>query len=118
MRAVAAVIREDLRDPRLGAMISNTRAEVSKDLKYSTLHVSIFGKEEEKKKAMDALASAAGFTRGKLAEKMRIRVLPEVRFKRDDSIEHGARISQLLKDAASEYGPENKEEVKEEEKKK
>jgi ribosome-binding factor A len=114
MKTVASIIREDLRDPRLGPMISITRAEVSKDLKYATIHVSIFGKEAEKKNAMAALTHAAGFVRSALAEKMRIRVLPEIRFKQDDSIEHSAKIAILLKKAAAERGPDKKEEENEE----
>jgi len=112
MKTVASIINDELRDPRLGGMISITRAQVSKDLKHVTLHVSIFGKEKEKKDAMTALKNASGFIRGKLGEHMRIRVLPEVRFTLDDSIEHGIKIARLLREAG--LGNDNKKEETEE----
>ncbi|MDH5637742.1 MAG: 30S ribosome-binding factor RbfA [Nitrospinota bacterium] len=104
IKNVASIVREDMRDPRLGGMISITRAEVSKDLKYATIHVSVFGSDKEKTNAKTALDRGAGFIRGRLGEKMRVRVLPQLRFKLDDSIEHGARIAELLKKAEEESG--------------
>ncbi|MDH5511383.1 MAG: 30S ribosome-binding factor RbfA [Nitrospinota bacterium] len=104
IKNVASIIMEEMRDPRLGGMISITRAEVSKDLKYATLYVSVFGSVEEKTNAKTALSRGAGFIRGRLGEKLRVRVLPQLRFKMDDSIEHGARIAELLKKAEEESG--------------
>lgn len=110
IKYVATIIRDDMRDPRLEGMISFTRAEVSKDLKYATLHVSVFGDEKKKNEAYTALSRGAGFIRGRLAEKMRVRVLPEIRFKLDDSIEHGAKIAKLLKKAEDDYDNNNEDE--------
>jgi len=102
MKAISEIIREDMRDPRLDPMISLTRAEVTKDLKYATVFVSIYGDDDKRQKAMDALIGGAGFIRSRVGAIMRIRVLPEIRFKLDDSIEHGAKIAQLLKKAKEE----------------
>jgi len=98
LKEVSAILQKDMKDPRLG-FVSVTRVETARDLRHANILVSVFGSEEEKSKSLVALKRGAGFIRGLLAKRMRLRFTPELDFKLDDSIERGARINKLLSDA-------------------
>ena len=93
-KEVANIIRSELRDPRIGTVTSVTRAEVTADLKYCKIYISILS--EDKEGVMDALDSANGYIRKLLAERVNLRQTPELKFIHDDAIEHGLRISRLI----------------------
>ncbi|MCL2704181.1 MAG: 30S ribosome-binding factor RbfA [Defluviitaleaceae bacterium] len=93
-RELAEIIRSGLRDPRIGTVTSVTRAEVTPDLKYCKIYISILG--DDKAGVMDGLTSASGYIRKLLAERVNLRQTPELRFIHDDAIEHGLRISRLI----------------------
>lgn len=95
-REISSIIQNDLKDPRLPQMISVTSVNVTKDLRHAKVFISVLGNEEQKKNALSALKSAAGFIRREVGSRMEIRYTPEMHFELDDSIEHGAYMSQLL----------------------
>lgn len=95
-RTAGEIILKDLKDPRMPGMVSVTGAKVSKDLKYARIFVSVYGDSEDKKNAMSALKSAAGFVRKEIGARVKLRITPEVVFELDDSIEYGMRISKLI----------------------
>lgn len=97
MKEISSIIRNDMKDPRLGKFVSLTRVELSKDLKLAKVFVSIYGPESEKAGTMKALGSGAGFVRGLIGRRMRLRVVPEIVYYKDDSIEYSARIASILK---------------------
>lgn len=97
MKEISSIIRNDMKDPRLGKFVSLTRVELSKDLKLAKVFVSIYGPESEKAGTMRALDSGAGFVRGLIGRRMRLRVVPEIVYYKDDSIEYSARIASILK---------------------
>ncbi len=92
----------EIKDPRISEMSSVIHVKVTPDLKYAKVYVSVFGNEEEKIKSLNGLKSASGFIRKKLGERMKLRILPEIHFEIDESIEHGARINQILKEIKKE----------------
>ena len=94
-RELSEVLR-DLKDPRVPMMTSVVSVSVTSDLRYATVYVSIFGSAEEKKEALKALKSSAGFVRRELGHRLNLRYTPEIIYKDDNSIEHGARINELL----------------------
>lgn len=94
-RELSEIIRE-LKDPRIPMMTSVVSVSVTADLRYATVYVSIFGDEEVKKNALSALKKSAGFVRRELGHRLNLRYTPEIIYKADDSIEHGARINELL----------------------
>ena len=95
-RELSDILRE-LKDPRIPVMTSVVSVNVTQDLRYATVYVSIFGDAEVKKNALSALKNSAGFTRRELGHRLNLRYTPEIIYKADDSIEHGARINELLK---------------------
>ncbi len=94
-RELADILR-DLKDPRIPLMTSVVSVSVTPDLRYATVYVSIFGNDEVKENALKGLKSSAGYVRRELGHRLNLRYTPEIIYKNDDSIEHGARINELL----------------------
>lgn len=96
-RELSNLIRNEVKDPRLTAMISVTAVKVTKDLRYAKVYVSIFSKtEEEKNENFEALKSAAGFLRREIAHRINLRQSPQILFELDDSIDYGMHIDSLI----------------------
>jgi len=102
---VTRVIAESLRqvkDPRIAdEFITVTQSRVTGDLKYAKIFFSVMGgsSPEKIKEIKKGLYSAVGFLRHCLAEGLNLRITPELSFEYDNSIENGAHIEQLIKDA-------------------
>ena len=94
-REVARILRDELKDPRLG-FVTVTGVELTKDMRYAKILVSIYGTEEEHQKSLQALKSATGFVRHELGKAIKLRFNPEITFEFDSSIERGARIAEIL----------------------
>lgn len=90
-------ILRNMKDPRIG-FVSVTSLEVSGDHRHVKAFVSILGSEEEQQATMKALETATGFIRSEMGRRIQLRHTPEIIFRLDDSIEHGAHINKLLKD--------------------
>lgn len=94
LKEMAGILRE-VKDPRVkDAFISVTGAEVTPDLKYAKIYYSHLSGEA--KDVAKGLKSSAGFIRHKLAERLNLRITPELTFLVDESIAHGAHIASLL----------------------
>ena len=95
----AQIIRE-VKDPRVACeMISIMNADVSADLKFAKVYYSVYGECDEKELAK-GLKSAVPFFRSQLAQRLNLRITPEITFIRDEGVKHGADISALLKQIA------------------
>ena len=103
-REVDAIIRDQLHDPRVKGTFSITRAEVTRDLRYAKVYVSVL-EDENREPMMKALKSAAGFIRHELRERMIIRYSPEILFEEDRNIEYGIHIASVLKQVRTEDEP-------------
>lgn len=100
-REVDVIIRQLLNDPRIKGTFSITRADVTRDLRYAKIYVSIL-EEEDRAPMMIALKKAAGFIRHELGQRMIIRYAPELLFELDKNIEYGVHIASVLKQVQSE----------------
>ena len=98
-REVDAVIREEMHDPRIGGTYSVTRAEVTGDLRYAKIYISVL-EDEKRDGLMEALKNARGYIRHALGRRMIIRYTPELIFISDKNIEYGVHIAKVLADAA------------------
>ena len=96
-KAIDRIIRDELNDPRSGGTWSIVRCEVTRDLRYCKVRVSIL-EQEKRKDMMAALKKAAGFVRRELGRSVDLRYVPEVQFELDTNIEYAAHINQLLKE--------------------
>ena len=104
-REVDRIIREDVRDPRVTGTWSITRADVTRDLRYAKIRVSVL-EEEQRKLLLKALKNAAGFIRRELGKNLRLRYTPELLFEEDDNIAYGVHIASILADVKPEDRPE------------
>jgi len=96
-REIDRIIRDEMNDPRIGGTWSITRCEVTRDLKYCKVRVSVM-EDEYKKGMLAALKSGAGFIRRELGRGVQLRQLPEIQFELDNNIEYAAKIDMILKD--------------------
>lgn len=94
-KLVSKLIDQELKDPRLTGLISVTKVEVTKDLKYCKIYVSMLGSKDEEA-AMEALKSSAGFVRKEVGANIRMFSTPEIKFELDNSMEYGAHIQNLI----------------------
>ncbi len=99
-RELSDLIRMELKDPRVPALVTVAAVEVSKDLSHARVYVSMFD-APDRDQAVDALNNAAGFLRGKLGSRIRMRTVPMLHFRYDDVQEHGAQLSNLIDSAVS-----------------
>jgi ribosome-binding factor A len=88
---------ERLSDPRLG-FVTLTGVEVTSDLSYADVYYSVLGTDEDRSETAAALASAGPKLRSVLARHVRMKHLPELRFREDPSVAGGERIDSLLRD--------------------
>ncbi len=103
-KEVSQILQNEIKDPRLTGFLSVTQVEVTNDLGYARIFVSIYGTEEEKQLTLKALESALGFIRSETGKRIRLRHVPEISFQLDESIEYGAHISEILKDLKEKEG--------------
>ena len=89
MRALADIIRTEIKDPRLDPLTSVMSVEVAPDLKTCKVEVSVLGDEQHKEDTLKALRSASGYIRMLLAKKVDLRNTPELFFHLDNSTEYG-----------------------------
>ena len=95
-REMSMIIREDLKDPRIHPMTSVMAVEVTPDLKFAKIFVSVMGDDEAKEKTMQGLKKSASFVRRQLAGRMNLRYTPELTFVLDNSIEYGVTMSKKI----------------------
>ena len=96
-REISTIIRNEIKDPRLTAMVSVTDVKVTKDLRYAKVFVSIFGKDdEEKNNTFIALKNASGYIRREIGQRINLRYNTQIIFELDDSINYGMHIEELI----------------------
>ncbi|NUN64220.1 30S ribosome-binding factor RbfA [Pseudanabaena biceps] len=96
-REVSNMLLKDIKDDRVGmGMVSVTEAEVSGDLQHAKIFVSIYGTEEARQQTMEALASAAGFIKREVGQRLSLRRVPEIIFYEDRSFERGVKVLSLI----------------------
>jgi ribosome-binding factor A len=93
---LSEIIEREIQDPRIG-LVTVTRAKVSPDLRHARIFVTVLGGEDEKKKTIEGLRSAASFVRRSLSKRLHhLKRIPDLAFDYDDEVERGIRIEELL----------------------
>ena len=104
-RDLSELLRYEVKDPRVSGVVSVTRVDVSSDLQYARVYVSVYGTLREKEKTMAALGSAAGFLRRRLRGRLETRQAPTLRFFLDDTLTEGNKMLDLLDSLADQAPP-------------
>jgi len=98
--ALADILQKSAQDLRFG-MITVTSVDVARDLSFAKIFVSVL-EEDKAVESLKALNNAAKYLRYELANAIKLRVTPELRFVYDDSSVRGHRINALINDAFKE----------------
>ncbi len=97
---LAQLIQREIKDPRLG-MVTISYVKIAKDLGYADIYITVMamgGKDEATAvtESLKVLNNAAGFLRGQLSSKIKLRVMPQLRFHFDESVDRGRRLNDLI----------------------
>lgn len=104
-KTLSAVIF-DMKDPRISPMTTVTEVQVTNDLKYAKVGISVYDTDEQARKlTVTTLNNAAGHIGWELGKRMQIRAIPKFKFSLDDSIAYSVHISELLNKLHSEEDP-------------
>ena len=97
-KEIAIIIQREIKDPRVGMMVTVSSVEVSRDLAYAKVFVTFLNDNDEDavKNGIKALQDASGFIRSLLGKAMRLRIVPELTFFYDNSLVEGMRMSNLV----------------------
>ena len=97
LRVLGRVLTTEVQDDRLKKnMVTITRTKVSADFSYLDVWISTQGEERFQKAMLSLVERAGGFLRRRLGEEVQVRVVPELRFHLDTTLDHAARIDELL----------------------
>lgn len=99
---ISEIIRREVRNPHVNELVTVTRVDITKDLHFAKVHVSVIGTPEQKSETLAALQSAAGFIAVQSSKQVVMRYFPALTFKLDDSVEKHMRIEDLLGKIAAE----------------
>jgi ribosome-binding factor A len=99
-RELADLIQMEVKDPRVG-LVTLTGVEVTQDYAHAKVYFTTMKSAEQAPKAQAGLEHAAGFLRSQLAHRMKLRIMPQLHFIYDTSVENGVRLSQLIDEAVA-----------------
>ncbi|MGI9283677.1 MAG: 30S ribosome-binding factor RbfA [Endozoicomonas sp.] len=96
-KELAQLIQLEMKDPRLG-MVTVSAVEVSRDLAFADVFVSFLGVDDQDNvdEKLEVMQSAAGFLRSQLARAIKLRTIPQLRFRYDNSLRRGAHMNELI----------------------
>lgn len=100
-RELSNIINYEVKNSNVTGMISVTKVKTSPDLKYARVSVSIINSKNVKQ-TLAGLKAASGFIRSRIAEKMNLRVTPELVFELDESLVYGEKIDRILEQVMKE----------------
>ncbi|MBF8223708.1 MULTISPECIES: 30S ribosome-binding factor RbfA [Halomonadaceae] len=101
-KELAVLIQREVKDPRLG-MVTVSGVKVSRDLGYADVYITLLGENDAEtiKENLVILRRAAGFLRGQIGRRIKLRHVPELRFHYDESVVRGQRLSSLIDEAVA-----------------
>ncbi|MBY7663847.1 30S ribosome-binding factor RbfA [Staphylococcus agnetis] len=91
------IINNKLKDPRVG-FLTITDVRPTNDLSLAKVYCTVLGSDKEREDTFKGLEKAKGFIKSEIGQRMRLRIVPELQFEYDESIEYGNRIEQLIQD--------------------
>lgn len=96
LRTLTDIYRRDVKDDSIG-FLTITEVRLTNDYSYLTIFYTVLGKEEKRTAAGKALERSKGFVKGRLAQRVKMRKVPELIFKYDASLDYGNKIEEGLK---------------------
>ncbi len=105
-REISNIINYEVTNSNVTGLISVTKVKISPDLRYARVYVSVLNSRNTKQ-TLAGLKSSSGFIRSRIAEKINLRVTPELVFELDDSMQYGEKIDTILRDIMKDIRPDN-----------
>jgi ribosome-binding factor A len=99
-RELAELIQLEVKDPRVG-MVTLTDVEVTPDYSHAKVYFTLLNQGHPLDETLEGLNRAAGYLRSQLAHRMRLRVMPQLHFVFDSSVERGVQLSHLIEEAVA-----------------
>lgn len=96
-KELSEIINQKMKNPNIG-FVTVTEVEVTGDLSQATVYVTVLGDEKERKKSLEALEKSKGFMRSEIAHRMDLRIVHELKFQYDESIDYGNKIERMIAD--------------------
>ncbi len=100
-RGIGELIQRELRDPRL-QWVTVTAVQVTPDFSHATIYFTILGDSTPVNEALQGLERSSGFLRTKLGKQLKMRIVPQLHFKHDESIERGSYMETLIDEVVAE----------------
>lgn len=118
-RELSELIRQELKDPRLGGLVTISAVKVSADMGYAEVYVTVMGRElgdeqseAANKETLDVLNKASGFLRHELSRRIKTRITPRLRFHYDKTNAYGNYMFSLIEKAVQDLPEQSSEEDK------
>lgn len=92
---ISKIVQNEMKDPRLG-FITITGVEITKDLRHAKVFFSTLGEAKDKKLALKGLVNARGYIKGLIADRIKLRYMPQIEFKIDEALDRGQKIHDIL----------------------
>ncbi|MDP1703868.1 MAG: 30S ribosome-binding factor RbfA, partial [Sulfurimicrobium sp.] len=99
-RELAELIQLEVKDPRVG-MVTLTDVEVTPDYSHAKVYFTLLNQGHSLDETLEGLNRAAGYLRSQLAHRMRLRIMPQLHFVFDSSVERGVQLSNLIEEAVA-----------------
>lgn len=97
-RVISDIIRSKIKDPRVPEIISVTNVLVTNDLSFAKIFVEIMGTKEEQEAALEGLNSAKGFIKKEISSEVKLRQMPELIFRLDETLDINLKMEKLIEE--------------------
>src|SRR4051794_36570175 len=94
-REIAKLLQQEVRDPNIG-LITVTTVKVASDLSFAKIYITQLNDQQPVEETLKHLNKMVGFFRYRLAQVIKLRVMPQIKFVYDASISHGNRLASLI----------------------
>ncbi|MBI5143081.1 MAG: 30S ribosome-binding factor RbfA [Nitrospirae bacterium] len=101
-REIADIIQNRVKNPHVG-FLAVTDVALSDDLKHANIYISVL-KKNEAETTIKALHSSAGFIKGELGHRVKLRYMPDIHFRIDEAIEYGSKMDGVLREVMAKEG--------------
>ncbi len=98
-RELSTLVRDGLKDPRLGGMVTIQEVRVVRDFSHAKVYFTAMGSETDNAEITKIMNKSASFLRHELGHRMKLRTIPQLKFVYDDSIKHGSDLSAMIDQA-------------------
>lgn len=96
MKEISDILLKEIKDPKISGLISITDVEVSHDNSYAKVFYSVLSSDDKKEEIVEAIKKNTPKIRYEVGKRVRLRLTPELNFILDESLERGARITDLI----------------------